>query len=143
MPTSKLLPNQVNTAKVYFLNKYSRSSAGLATFTDKEDGQQYIKTLFEADFCHYIFPCFDQIDLKSKLCLSASIEEDWTLISTEPPIASPDESVLAKLEQECNEAVDLFTQRWTQPLNRKLVVLHQTCPISVHNFSICLGPFIE
>ena len=137
-----LLPAQTNTIKVFFLNMYS-AHEGLATFTDKADGQQYIKTLFEADFCHYIFPCFDQIDLKARISLQAVIEGDWTLVSTELPIADPDASVLKKLKQDCDEAVGLFTYQRTEPQRPKLVVLHETCQISVHNVSICVGPFLE
>ena len=44
---------------MYFLNKYRDDGVGLVSFIDKEDGQQYLKTRFETDFCHKIFPCFD------------------------------------------------------------------------------------
>jgi len=72
-----------------------------------------LKTLFEADFCHYIFPCFDQIDLKAKVSLSAVIEQDWTLISTELPNATPEQHLLNELKETCEKAVDLFVTKWT------------------------------
>ena len=54
-----------NSVKIFFLNKYRTDGVGLHSFTDKVDAEQYIYTQFEADFCHYVFPCFDQPDLKA------------------------------------------------------------------------------
>ena len=59
LPSASLLIDQENTAQVYFLNMYRTDGVGLSTFTAKECGQQYLKTRFETDFCHTIFPCFD------------------------------------------------------------------------------------
>ena len=59
LPTGMLKEAEFNEAKLYFLNKYSQGSVGLSTFKSPDDNEQYLKTLFEADFCHYIFPCFD------------------------------------------------------------------------------------
>ena len=66
IPSAMLTANeQVNTVKIFFLNKYRKDGVGLHSFTDKVDAEQYIYTQFEADFCHYVFPCFDQPDLKA------------------------------------------------------------------------------
>ena len=59
LPSASLLPGQTNTAQLYFLNQYRTDGIGLASFIAKECGQQYLKTRFETDFCHTIFPCFD------------------------------------------------------------------------------------
>ena len=59
IPTSMLRVGETNRAKIYFLNKYRKDGVGLHSFIDKVDGEQYIYTQFEADFCHYVFPCFD------------------------------------------------------------------------------------
>ena len=59
IPTAMLQVGQVNTVKLFILNKYRKDGVGLHSFVDKVDGQQYLYTQFEADFCHYVFPCFD------------------------------------------------------------------------------------
>lgn len=68
---------------MYIWNKYRKDGVGLHSFTDKVDGQQYLYTQFEADFCHYVFPCFDQPDLKAYWTLTAVAEEEWTIFSNE------------------------------------------------------------
>ena len=59
LAATSLLPGQVNTVQLYFLTMYRTDGYGLASFIAKECGQQYLKTRFETDFCHSIFPCFD------------------------------------------------------------------------------------
>ena len=68
---------------MYFLNMYRTDGVGLVSFTDKVDSEQYIKTQFETDFCHMIFPCFDQPDLMATLQLSCQTESDWTVIAND------------------------------------------------------------
>ena len=65
------------------LNKYRKDGVGLHSFLDTKDQQQYLYTQFEADFCHYVFPCFDQPDLKASWAFSAVVPEDWTVIAND------------------------------------------------------------
>ena len=50
-------------------------------FKDNEDSLEYVYSFLAPDFCHIIFPCFDQPDLKAthKTCIVAP--EDWDVIS--------------------------------------------------------------
>ena len=66
-----------------FLNKYRKDGVGLHSFTDAVDKEQYLYTQFEADFCHYVFPNFDQPDLKAEWTLKAVVSDDWTVIANE------------------------------------------------------------
>lgn len=54
-----------NVVTLSLLNKYRIDGVGLHSFTDGVDKLQYLYTQFEADFCHYVFPVFDQPDLKA------------------------------------------------------------------------------
>ena len=81
LPVHLLRPGCTNSVKMYFLNAYRTDGVGLVSFIDKSDSQQYIKTQFETDFCHMIFPCFDQPDLMARLQLSCQTEADWTVIA--------------------------------------------------------------
>mmetsp|Transcript_9867 Transcript_9867/g.16599 ORF Transcript_9867/g.16599 Transcript_9867/m.16599 type:complete len:85 (-) Transcript_9867:521-775(-) len=65
------------------LNKYRKDGVGLHSFVDAVDKEQYLYTQFEADFCHYVFPCFDQPDLKATWTLKAVVSDDWTVIANE------------------------------------------------------------
>jgi len=66
-----------------FFNKYRTDGMGLHTFLDKEDQKQYLYTQFEPQKANYVFPNFDQPDLKATWLLKAIVPQDWTLISSE------------------------------------------------------------
>ena len=84
IPTKLLRMDQTNTVKMYFLNKYAEAGGlGLVSYTNADCGQQFLKTKFETDFCHKIFPCFDQPDLLAKLIMSVSTDYNWTVITNE------------------------------------------------------------
>ena len=106
IPTELLRVGETNTAKVYFLNKYRKDGVGLHSFTDKVDSQQYIYTQFEADFCHYVFPCFDQPDLKATWRFTCMTEGDWTVIANEAVIEEESKAV----EEECSRAAAMFQE---------------------------------
>jgi aminopeptidase N len=40
-----------------------------------------VNTSWAADFCHHVFPCFDQGDIKAKWKLKAIVPDDWTIVS--------------------------------------------------------------
>ena len=48
-----------------FANKYRNDGYGLHSFTDKVDRQQYLYTQFEPSYSNFVFPQFDQPDLKA------------------------------------------------------------------------------
>ena len=49
----------------------------------KEDQKQYLYTQFEPQKANYVFPNFDQPDLKATWLLKAIVPQDWILISSE------------------------------------------------------------
>ena len=53
----------------------------ITRFEDKDDGSEYIYTLFVPMDADMAFPCFDQPDLKAKFKLEVTAPEDWTVIS--------------------------------------------------------------
>ena len=52
-------------------------------FRDDADGSEYIYSELEPDYCHIIFPCFDQPDLKATWRFQCQTEPDWTVIANE------------------------------------------------------------
>jgi aminopeptidase N len=67
---------------------------GLHTFHDKQDSQQYIYTQFAPDCCHWLFPCFDQPDLKAVWQFAAVADHDWSVISNEHSVEDGEIEVL-------------------------------------------------
>ena len=58
-----------NEVSFKFKNTYVQNSAGLHWFKDPQDQRVYLYSHLEPFFCHRIFPCFDQPDLKAPLSL--------------------------------------------------------------------------
>ena len=53
----------------------------ITRYEDKDDGSEYIYTLFVPMDASMAFPCFDQPDLKARFTLSLNAPSNWTLIS--------------------------------------------------------------
>jgi len=68
---------------IQILNNYRNDGYGLHSFVDQVDMQQYLYTQFEPFYCHYVFPSFDQPDIKAKWILSTMAPADWSIISNE------------------------------------------------------------
>ena len=67
-----VLPRQnlklgANKITLMILNQYRNDGVGMHSFTDQQDGAQYMYTNLACDACRYVFPCFDQPDLKALL----------------------------------------------------------------------------
>ena len=58
MPTEHLKVGS-NVIELNLWNKYRNDSCGLHSFVDPEDQEQYLYTQFEAEHCHWVFPCFE------------------------------------------------------------------------------------
>ena len=80
---SKGLQEGNNTVRLIFINDYRNDGYGIHSFTDKEDGKQYLYSKFEPAFCHFAFPTFDQPDLKATWVLKTITPGDWKIESNE------------------------------------------------------------
>jgi aminopeptidase N len=135
-----LKDQEKNVLTLHLLNKYRRDGVGLHSFIDKIDSQQYTYTQFEADFCHYVFPCFDQPDLKATWSFSAITDGDWQVISNEAQV--DDENRLKLLESETSEAADLFKDTSEFKVeNANKFVFQESFKISTYLYAIVAGPF--
>jgi aminopeptidase N len=68
-PKEKLTEG-ANTVSLKFKNTYVNNSAGLHWFEDPANQKVYIFSHLEPFFCHRVFPCFDQPDVKAPLKLT-------------------------------------------------------------------------
>jgi len=64
-------------------NKYRKDGIGLHSFVDSADKEQYLYTQFEPDFCHMVFPVFDQPDVKAEWVFKCSVPSDWKVVSND------------------------------------------------------------
>ena len=80
LPAS-LLSTGTNTVQTDFTAPVAHSGAAITSYEDKEDGSEYLYSLFVPMDASMAFPCFDQPDLKARFTLTVNTPPDWTVIS--------------------------------------------------------------
>ena len=74
-----------NVIKLDFTSPILTSGSAITRYIDKEDGSEYIYSLFVPSDASTAFPVFDQPDLKAKFTLKVvPSEPDWKVISNTP-----------------------------------------------------------
>jgi len=96
-------------------------------------------TQFEADYCHFVFPCFDQPDLKAVWKFSALVEEDWCVISNEHEEANDARlDCLVKTVEQTNKVFGAESLVVKKP---KSFIFRESDRYSTYLFAIVAGPF--
>ena len=132
-----IIPRQVlktgeNFIKLSFASPIKTSGAGVTRYVDKEDGAEYVYSLFVPSDASTAFPVFDQPDLKARFQLNLSMPFGWKVVSntdlvenSHPPIT--DETISKKVDNK-----DAFNFHF-----------NQTEPISTYVFAFAAGNFEE
>ena len=107
-----------NTVRVMYENGYNHGGDGFHQFVDPEDGEEYLYTNFEPYNAHWLFPCFDQPDIKGRYTLTVTAPEHWQLIAN----AAEDE-------------IEFL------PDGRKRVQFERTRAFSTSLFALIAGPY--
>ena len=77
-----------NVIKLDFTSPIATSGAAVTRYVDKEDGAEYIYSLFVPSDASTAFPCFDQPDLKARFSLEIDAPKDWDVIANDFKIIS-------------------------------------------------------
>ncbi len=126
----KFLKAGENVIKINFASPIKTSGAAITRYVDKEDGAEYIYSLFVPSDASTAFPVFDQPDLKAGFQLSVHAPKHWTVISN-----SFRELVLSRTEK---EAEDKFNGNVEQDF-----IFNETRPISTYVFAFAAGEFSQ
>ncbi|HBE81398.1 MAG TPA: hypothetical protein DDW24_01285, partial [Blastocatellia bacterium] len=70
-----------NVIKLDFTSPILTSGSAITRYVDKEDGSEYIYSLFVPSDASTAFPVFDQPDLKARFTLSVKSPRNWTVVS--------------------------------------------------------------
>jgi aminopeptidase N len=114
-----LLQAGLNTVSMDFTAPIAAAGKAITRFEDKDDGSEYIYTLFVPMDASMAFPCFDQPDLKAQFRLAVDAPTGWTVIA--------------------NAQVFGIGGSAVQGLVR--TVFAETKPISTYLFAFAAGPF--
>ena len=112
LPAKALVAGQ-NRLQLAFVSQSAAAGKAMTRYTDKDDGSEYLYTLFVPMDADMAFPCFDQPDLKARFTLSVTHPAGWTVVGNTAGIAN-------------SSTVTTFAE---------------TRPISTYLFAFAAGPF--
>jgi len=83
LPENKLRSGE-NHIALDFESPIAPAGKAITRYEDRDDGSEYIYTLFVPMDASMAFPCFDQPDLKGRFQLTVGAPNDWIVISNTP-----------------------------------------------------------
>lgn len=104
----------LNTLTIAFTSNAAPAGKAITRYEDKDDGSEYLYTLFVPMDASMAFPCFDQPDLKARFTLELRHPESWTVIGNTKPVS-------------------VGAGRTDFP---------ETLPVSTYLFAFAAGPFV-
>jgi len=137
-----------NRCVVEFETFFVTDCQGMQYFRDDADGSEYIYSELEPDYCHIIFPCFDQPDLKAthKTCIVAP--SDWEVITNSERIGVTAAATVTDDTQDVKAALKRFEIPSDSPIlssfSGDAIKVHEferTKKISTYLFAFVAGPF--
>jgi aminopeptidase N len=117
----ELLKVGENTVDLNFTAPVAPAGKAITRFEDKDDGSEYVYTLFVPMDADMAFPCFDQPDLKARFKLSVGAPQDWMVVS--------------------NTAGQEIMQETAGAAGQHRIEFAETRPISTYLFAFAAGPF--
>ncbi len=113
-----------NVIKLDFTSPILTSGSAITRYVDKEDGAEYIYSLFVPSDASTAFPVFDQPDLKAKFELAVNAPTGWSLVGN-----GRKSSVEHRVGFSASEEY------------RMIHTFGETLPISTYVFAFAAGPF--
>src|SRR5262247_239936 len=112
-----------NTIEMNFETGVAAANRPIIRYQDRDDGGEYVYTLFVPMDASLAFPCFDQPDLKARFTLNLTAPDDWTVVTNAPRVKS----------QTLPPTAGATSRRSTS--------FAETKPISTYLFAFAAGPF--
>ena len=126
---AKLLTAGENVVEIDFTAPVGPAGKAFTRFEDKDDGSEYIYTLFVPMDAEMAFPCFDQPDLKARFPLTVTLPADWVVIS------NTKSNEAGRIARQHNGVI-------SQPEMHQFEFA-ETKPIPTYLFAFAAGPFVK
>ncbi|HEX8284240.1 MAG TPA: M1 family aminopeptidase [Pyrinomonadaceae bacterium] len=121
----------VNVIELSFQSPVSAAGSAVTRYLDREDGSEYVYTLFVPSDASTAFPCFDQPDLKARFTLKVTAPQGWRVVSNTEGIAVPEfDDTHGGLPR-------------SPPAGMLWHHFPETEPLSTYHFAFAAGPFEE
>jgi aminopeptidase N len=130
-----------NVIKLDFTSPILTSGSAITRYIDKEDGSEYIYSLFVPSDASTAFPCFDQPDLKARFKLSMTVPSSWKSISNTPLPTDLKADLKATYKRWLsNDVVGINFTMIEGPFTDEFP---ETQPISTYVFAFAAGPWAK
>ncbi len=148
-----------NVIKLDFTSPILTSGSAITRYIDKEDGSEYLYSLFVPSDARTVFPAFDQPDLKARFATTMTLPIDWRSVANEQIYAvrsNPEygphivAKIQAHIEKEFAESLArgenpsrnyLELLKQIPPKGFRIIHFRETKPISTYVFAFSAGPF--
>jgi aminopeptidase N len=127
-----------NVIKINFASPIKTSGAAITRYVDKEDGAEYVYSLFVPSDASTAFPIFDQPDLKARFQLNVNTPSSWKIVTNTNLIDEKTTTIRRKFL--ANTVVGFGTSVIEGPY---LSEFSETKPISTYVFAFAAGDFAE
>jgi aminopeptidase N len=124
----RLLKAGENFIKIRFASPIKTSGAAVTRYVDREDGAEYVYSLFVPSDASTAFPVFDQPDLKARFQLNVISPVNWKAVSN---------TEFVKSEFNFGRGLNKDEQKGN------LFIFNETKPISTYVFAFAAGDFAE
>ncbi|HCA58556.1 MAG TPA: hypothetical protein DEP46_11285 [Blastocatellia bacterium] len=112
-----------NVIKLDFTSPILTSGSAITRYIDKEDGSEYLYSLFVPSDASTAFPVFDQPDIKARFELQVKRPSDWEVVAN--ALGESSETVFSEPNKSREFRTDFV----------------ETKPISTYVFAFAAGPF--
>ena len=75
-----------NVVQLAFESPIATAGTAITLYRDREDGSEYVYSLFVPSDASTVFPCFDQPDLKARFTLALEVPRAWEAVSNAPAV---------------------------------------------------------
>ena len=127
-----------NKLEIRFSANVATAEKAITRFSDKDDGSEYLYTLFVPMDASMAFPCFDQPDIKGRFELQITAPAGWTVISNAPVVKTE----VLKTTLPTTPGFRPLRNKGT-PTGQQRISFAETPPISTYLFAFAAGPFVK
>jgi aminopeptidase N len=121
-----------NLIKLDFTSPIATSGAAVTRYVDREDGAEYIYSLFVPSDASTAFPVFDQPDLKARFSLTLAVPVEWKTISNS--------EIKLTVTQHITAPTVEMLKSGSSPM--RYHIFEETKPISTYVFAFATGDFV-
>jgi aminopeptidase N len=97
-----------NVVRVAFASPIATAGTAVTLYRDREDGSDYVYSLFVPSDASSVFPCFDQPDLKARFTLALEIPAAWEAVSNAPEAERSDGGATKRVRFRATEPLSSY-----------------------------------